>query len=162
MKKKLVLWSIVFVLLVLQGQAVLGQNFSLDGFDDFRAIPRGFDLFMFDASGWPPERHTERIFTVGVGFDRNDSSRMLLMIIYNDGSEITYVFERGFISDEQAIYLVRQVSPYSSQHFMGSMRRNEDFGGVDRSGSVTIEIIGSNGRRVLFLSGHLSNTPLGL
>jgi hypothetical protein len=110
-----------------------------------------------------PERHTERTFGVGVCFDRSDPSRMLLMITYKDGSNITYVFENGFISDKQAIYLVKRENPYSSQRLMGNMSRwsNEGFGGMDVSGNVNIEIYDGNGR-VLVLAGTLRNTPLGL
>jgi hypothetical protein len=162
MKRKMIFGiMMVLALFVLQGQAVFAQSFSLDGFDDFRALPNGYDLNMFNSRR--PERHTERTLSVGVGFDRSNPSRMLLMIIYNDGSEITYVFENGFISDEQAIYLVRKVSPYNSQPLMGSMRRwkNEGFGGTDVSGIVTIEIYDGSGR-VLVLAGTLRNTPLRL
>jgi len=87
---------------------------------------------------------------------------MLLMVMYNDGSEITYVFESGFISDGKAIYLVRRVSPYSSQNFMGSMRRMESFGGFDNSGMVEIEIYDGSGRHLFLGGGTLRNTPLGL
>ena len=161
MKRKMVLGAAVVFLLVSQGQAVFAQSFSLDGFDDIRALPRGYDLVMFPSGRL--ERHTERTLSIGVGFDRSDPSRMLLMIIYNDGSEIAYVFENGFISDGKAIYLVRKISPYSSQPLMGNMSRwkNEDFNGMDVSGVVSIEIYDGNGR-VLVLSGSLRNTPLRL
>jgi len=63
------------VLFVLQVQVVFAQSFTIDGFDDIRALPSGYDFFMFTSGR--PERHTARTFGVGVGFDRGDPSRSL-------------------------------------------------------------------------------------
>jgi hypothetical protein len=159
--KKIIFFVFVFFIFINVTPVVFSQSFSLDGFNDMRALPNGFSLSTFNSGRL--ENQTERTFSIGVGFDRSNPSRMLLMIIYNDGSDITYIFESGFISDGQAIYLVRRVSPYSSQNFMGNMRRwkNEDFGGRDVSGIVSIQLYDGSGL-VLVITGTLRNTPLGL